>query len=152
MPEFIFSTQQTLALDAIAAGASITRAAAEAGVHRNTISNWRRETTGFQLALCNAQYDRALLFRERAEDLTTHAFDTLRAILTGPDASPSVRLKAALAVVNLVTTQVPPQMKHTIQIEDVLLVPPRNPKVEPLHNLHNSAQPSAQSVFPRRAP
>jgi len=56
--------------------------------NRNTISNWRRETAGFQLALCNAQYDRALLFREQAEDLTTHAFDTLRAILTGPGRLP----------------------------------------------------------------
>jgi len=42
-------------------------------------------------------------------------------------------------------------VKHTTQIEDVLLVPPRNPAVEPphnLHNLHNSAQPEIPSAPP----
>jgi hypothetical protein len=152
MSEIIFSTQQTIALDAIAAGASITRAAAEAGVHRNTIANWRRETVGFQLALCNAQYDRALLFREEAEELTDQAFATLHAILADLTASPSVRLKAALAVVNLVTTQVPPQKKHPVQIEDTLLVPRRNTaaseRTPQAHNLHNSAQPEIPTPTP----
>src|SRR5438270_747975 len=121
MPEFLFTPEQTIALDAIATGASITQAAAEAGVHRNTIPNWRRETIGFQLALCNAQYDRALHFRERAEELTDLAFATLTAILSDPAASAPVRLKAALAIVNLVTSQVPPQARHPVQIEDTLL-------------------------------
>jgi len=141
MAEFTFTDQQTIALDAIAAGASITNAADQAGVHRNTIANWRRTNIGFNLALCNAQYDRALLIREHAEELLPSALDTVRAILTDPKASPSVRLKAALAIVNIATSQVPPQKKHPWQIEDTLLVPKRHPSVDS----ENSAQ-AAQSA------
>src|SRR4051794_21285770 len=107
MPEFQFTPQQITVLDALADGASINQAATEAGIHRNTIANWRRDTQGFQMALANAQYDRALLFREKAEELPALAFSPLRALLEDPKASPSVRLKAALAVINLVTTQMP---------------------------------------------
>jgi hypothetical protein len=146
MPEFTFTTEQTIVLDAIVAGASLTRAAAEAGVHRNTIGNWRRASIGFQLALCNAQYDRALLLREYAEELFQPAIDAIRDILADPKTSPSVRLRASLAIMNIATSQIPPQKKHPWQIEDTLLVPKRSRNVDPpaAHNLHNSAQ-SAQA-------
>ncbi len=141
MPEFVFSTEQTIALDAIAAGASITQAAAQDGVHRNTIANWRRATIGFQLALCNAPYDRALLMREQTEELMVPALDTIRGVLSDEKASPSVRLKAALAIVNIAMSQVPPQKRYPFQIEDTLLVPERNPSVD----VRDSAQ-NAQSA------
>jgi hypothetical protein len=153
MPEIVFSTEQTLALDAIAAGASLTQAADQAGVHRNTIANWRRANIGFQLALCNAQYDRTLLFRENAEELLQLALDNIRGILTDPKASPSVRLKASLAIVNIATSQVPPQKKHPWQIEDTLLVPKRNPSVEQtVHNLHNPTPAAPVQTIRREEP
>ena len=147
MTEFQFTAQQITVLDALAFGASINQAAAEAGVHRNTIGNWRRDTLGFQFALANAQYDRALLFREKAEEMTDLAFTTLRALMDDPKTSSAVRLKAALAVVNLVTTQMPPQKKLPLTIEDTLKIPTPVPAAPKPQNLHNSAQ-SAQPKSP----
>jgi len=140
MYEFQFTTQQITALSALAYGASVTQAAGEAGVHRNTISNWRRETPGFEIALASAQYDRALFFREKAEDMSDLAFTTMRAIMEDPKASPSVRLKAALAVVNLVTTQMPPQKKLPNTLEDRIDPPTPVPASLKPQNVHNSAQ------------
>jgi transposase-like protein len=157
MPQAVFSDQQLIVLDALAVGASLTQAAAEAGVHRNTIANWRRETLNFQMALTNAQYDRALAFREHAEELTTKAFATLDEILSDPKASPSVRLKAALAIVNLVTTQMPPQKRVPLSIADVVMAPmptnrpepPPPPIPETTHNLHNEPQPTIRREQPK---
>jgi transposase-like protein len=86
-------------IDSLSSGANLTEAAAAAGVHRNTIANWRRSFPQFQQALAQAQSDRALEFRERAADLADLAFDSLRVILTDPKASPSVRLKAATFII-----------------------------------------------------
>ena len=138
----ILSAQQITVLDALASGASVTQAATEAGIHRNTIANWRRESLTFQAALTNAQYERAFAFREKAEEMTDLAFDTLRALLTDPKASPSVRLRAALTVVKIVTAQMPPQKKLPVAAADLLLVP--DPPPAKPENLHNAAQ-SAQS-------
>ena len=131
MSESIFSPQQLTALDALSNGATITEAAAQAGVHRNTIGNWRRETIAFQMALANAHYDKALFFREKAEAMAGLAFDAIQSILTDPQASPSVRLKAALVIVNLVTTQIDPQEKVKITVADHFDAP---------NKMHNSAQ------------
>ena len=86
-------------IDALSSGANLTEAAAAAGVHRNTVANWRRNSPQFQQALAHAQSDRALIFRERAEELAGLAFDSLREILSDPKASPSVRLKAATFII-----------------------------------------------------
>jgi preprotein translocase subunit SecA len=161
MPQAVFSEQQLIVLDALAVGASITQAAAEAGVHRNTIANWRRETVNFEIALNNATYERTLYFREKAEELTQLAFDTIRAILDDPKASPSIRLKAALAIVNLATTQMPPQAKTPAHVTDYVrgLTPKRNPAVHPEdpqpekpQNLHNSAQSQPLETVRREGP
>jgi hypothetical protein len=61
--------QQLAVICALSCGATATEAAEQAGVHRNTISNWRRNALPFQYAFAHAQYDRALLFREKAEAL-----------------------------------------------------------------------------------
>jgi len=86
-------------IDALSSGANLTEAAAAAGVHRNTVANWRRNVPQFQQALAQAQSDRAFIFRERAEELAGLAFDSLREILSDPKASPSVRLKAATFII-----------------------------------------------------
>ncbi|MGA2443498.1 MAG: helix-turn-helix domain-containing protein [Tepidisphaeraceae bacterium] len=86
-------------IDALSSGANLTEAAATAGVHRNTIANWRRNFPQFQQALAHAQSDRDFIFRERAADLVDLAFNSLREILSDPKASPSVRLKAATFII-----------------------------------------------------
>ena len=92
------SPQQLQIINALSEGMNSTDAAAQAGVHRNTIANWRRNSLFFCEALADAQYDRALLFRDKTEDRLDRALETLDAVLADPNpkASPSVRLKAAL--------------------------------------------------------
>jgi len=122
------SPQQLQVINALSEGLNSTDAAALAGVHRNTIANWRRNSLYFREALADAQYDRALLFRDKTEDRLDRAFETLDSILADPKASPSVRLKAALFIIQSATT--PPLPKNRIPLE-----------IEEIH-VHKTAQPA----------
>ena len=88
-------------LNHLISGVSISEAARLAGVHRNTVTNWRRQIPAFAQLLNEALQERSLLFREEVESLAFKALGALRDILENEDASPSVRLRAALAVLNL---------------------------------------------------
>jgi len=109
------SPQQLQVICALSEGMNSTDAAAKAGVHRNTIANWRRNSLFFRESLADAQYDRTLLFREMTEDLADHAFETLHKLLTGSEASPSVRLKAALFIIEKAT--VPPAPRKQVPLD-----------------------------------
>jgi hypothetical protein len=112
---------------ALANGASLSAAAAAAGIHRNTVGNWHRDSALFRAEFARAQYDRALLLREHAESLAETAIETIHAILIDPEASPSVRLKAALAILNQISAPLPE--------------PPLIAESEPQpKNMHKSAQ------------
>jgi hypothetical protein len=69
MTDYGLSPQQLRVIDALSSGATMTHAAEQAGIHRNTLSNLRCNLLPFQHALAHAQYDRALLYREKLEDL-----------------------------------------------------------------------------------
>ena len=147
MTDFALSKQQIHVVSALSEGANMTDAAAQAGVHRNTIANWRRNSPPFAHALSHAQYDRAMLIRENAETLIDLAIDALEAILTDPKASPSVRLKAAMYIVNMATTPPPQKERVPLDIEkirytttDVVTADPA-PEPETAPPVHNSAQP-----------
>src|SRR5271166_5969437 len=105
------SPQQLQVINALSEGMNSTGAAALAGVHRNTIANWRRNSLFFREALVDAQYDRALLFREQVEEMLELAFGTLDAILTDPKASPSVRLKRQCSSSRRPPHPLPPESK-----------------------------------------
>ncbi|MGP8247724.1 MAG: SEC-C metal-binding domain-containing protein [Bryobacteraceae bacterium] len=115
--------QQIQVIDALSSGANLTEAAALAGVHRNTVARWRRNFARFHAALAQAQYDRALMFRERAEALADRAFETLRDILADPKASPSVRLKAATFIIEKAVTPAPPKSDKVLTYNDLFNVP-----------------------------
>jgi hypothetical protein len=100
--------QQLQVVDALSSGATLTDAAAQAGIHRNTVANWRN-SPDFREALAITRYDRALLYRDRAVELADLAFETLRAVLTDPKSSPSTRLRAALFIIDKVST--PPKFE-----------------------------------------
>jgi hypothetical protein len=68
---------------------------------------WRRSSPPFCAALAHAQYDRALLHREQAQALAPDAFYAIRQILNDQRTAPSVRLRAALAIVAVATTPPP---------------------------------------------
>jgi transposase-like protein len=115
MTDFGLSPKQIAVIDALSSGVNFTTAAEQVGVHRNTIAGWRRNHLPFQHALSHAQYDRALLYREKTEELADLAIAALRKILSDPGTSPSVLLRAALAVLNTVST--PPDPKKQVQLD-----------------------------------
>jgi hypothetical protein len=129
------SDQQIQVINALSNGVTVTDAAAQAGIHRNTINNWRRNEVAFQFALADAQYDRALFHRERAESLVDQAYAALEALLADPKTPASVRLKAALYVLDKAST--PPPPKTQVQLDLQKVHADANP---PVHNVHNSAQ------------
>jgi hypothetical protein len=144
------SPQQLQVILALSEGVNMTDAAARAGVHHNTIANWRRNSLPFREALADAQYDRALLVRGKAEDRLDRALETIDAILIDPKASPSVRLKAALFIIEKASTPPPPRKYAPLVIEEVRIpVKPVVHKNPP--SVHNDAQ-NAQTPFRRETP
>jgi transposase-like protein len=137
------SPQQQQVIDALSDGVSSTDAAAQAGVHRNTIANWRRNSLFFREALADAQYDRALLFRDQTERRLDRALETLDAVLSDPKASASVRLKAALFIIDRASTPPPPRKYPPVEISEV--------HQQIVHPVHNNAQ-TAQCPAPKPAP
>jgi transposase-like protein len=101
--------QQLQVVDALSNGATLTDAAAHAGIHRNTIANWRRNLDDFREALASAHHDRAALYRDRAVELADLAFEALRKVLTNPQSSPSALLRAAIFIIDKVAT--PPKFE-----------------------------------------
>jgi hypothetical protein len=160
---FILNPPQLHVIDAVSNGASLTDAAAQAGIHPNTLSQWRRNSPDFREALAITRYDRALLYRDRAVELADLAFETLRHVLTDPKSSPSTRLRAALYIIDKVST--PPKfeneepanlddmlatMKETAETHSAQQQPAdaqncttvhNDAQPEPVSQMHNFAQP-----------
>lgn len=146
MLDYGLSPQQLTVICALSSGATMTAAAAEAGIHRNTIANWRRNSLPFQQALADAQYDRALHYREQAEALFDLALQTITELLADPETPAGVRLKAALAI--LQTAATPPQPKKQVQLDIEKIVVHPTPTIvteeqlAPAPPVHNNAQPA----------
>ncbi len=99
--------QQVLQL--LATGLSVSAAADTAGVHRNTIANWRRNSPGFIREYNALFYEQSLLWRDGLQALTGQALETIRLIMANGSNAPGVRLRAALGVVDRVAAlPVPP--------------------------------------------
>jgi hypothetical protein len=90
-----FTPQQHHVLSLLAAGRSFTAAAEAAGVHRNTIANWRRAIPSFANAFEKAARDQARAFQEEALDSVPQATQAILAILNDPATPPALRLRAA---------------------------------------------------------
>ena len=142
MLDVALSPQQLQVINALSAGVNLGCAAAQAGVHRNTIANWRRNSLLFREALADAQYDRALVFRDRTEAKLDLALETLDGILRDPKASASARLKAALFIIDKACTPPPPRKHVPLDVEEIRV---SQPTVHPVHN-------NAQGPTPAPAP
>ena len=57
--DYRLSPQQFAFISALSSGVNTTRAAEQAGIHRNTMNVWRRDSPPFQHALAEALADRA---------------------------------------------------------------------------------------------
>ena len=155
MTDYGLTPQQFTVICALSNGATAADAAEQAGVHRNTIANWRRNTLPFQYALAHAQYDRALLFREKAEALADLAIENIRKILTDPESPAAIRLRASLAILQIVSTPPEPKKQITLEIEKIKIVDNPEPHVlnqnnDHPQNLHNNAQSEPASETPAR--
>jgi len=93
--------QQLKVIEALASGASVTKAAEMAGVDRTTIYLWRKDSN-FEAALTSARLEYADTMRARLRELVDDAVKAVRDMLQNPDASAGIRLKAALAVLESV--------------------------------------------------
>jgi hypothetical protein len=91
---------QAQVIAALAKGQTITAAAREAGIHRTTIHHWLRIEPDFNTAVENAQHEYVATLNDEMRELSALALATLRSQLEDPATPPSVRLRAALAVLN----------------------------------------------------
>jgi hypothetical protein len=82
---------------ALASGATVSAVAAQTDVHRSTIHNWLKEPA-FRQAVDQARKDYAESLRAQLAELSGLALDTIRQVLTDPKTPASVRLRAAMAV------------------------------------------------------
>lgn len=90
---------QLTVIQALAIGAPVTAAAKLADVSRTTIYSWL-EDPHFHQAYAYAHQEYAMTIRDRLHNLAAKALEKLEAILDDPNATPSVVLKAALAILN----------------------------------------------------
>lgn len=99
--------KQREALDALLSGATMTEAAATAGVHRATLHNWCRENTLFRAALRDAQSQKAQIVLDGFRDAATKALETIESIMADPEAPAAVRLRAATLIIQAVAKSGP---------------------------------------------
>ncbi|MCW5978553.1 MAG: SEC-C domain-containing protein [Bryobacteraceae bacterium] len=85
---------------ALAEGKTISAAAREAGVHRSTIHNWLQTIPDFAHSVEHATADNRSQLADDLTELAAAALGVLRNLLADPETPASVRLKAALAVLD----------------------------------------------------
>jgi transposase-like protein len=110
-PDSTLTPDQHHVLSLLAEGLSITAAAEAVGIHRNTIRNWRRAVPAFAREIEFAVREQALVWHEQALNLAPKAAAVLEEILNNPDASPSIRLRAALAVLKMAAEPQPKSLR-----------------------------------------
>jgi len=162
-PSLTSTQEQVLAL--ISAGSTAAAAAEAAGIHRNTVGNWLRSSLEFRQALAQAQYEKALSWREKGESLASDAFRAVERMLIDPAVPHAVRLKAALAIIDMAATPPllppgeyqplgPPAWRATLAAASQA---PSPAPESALNFVHNNAQPrpetpQAQPSVPAAAP
>jgi hypothetical protein len=110
-PDPDLSPAQHHVLSLLAQGVSTTEAAAAAGVHRNTVGTWRRTNPAFARELEFAARERSMFWHDQAAALAEKAVTVLSEILDDTTASPALRLRAALKVIDLASDPQPGPMK-----------------------------------------
>jgi hypothetical protein len=136
--------EQVLAL--VAAGSTAIDAAHDAGVHRNTVSNWLRKEE-FQAGLHEARARKELFFRDQAEALAAKAIAGLVKLSDDPLASPSVRLRACIVLLEKAIMFMPDRSAVVRPESPEATDPAPAPDPENVHSMHNPAQ-APESVTP----
>ena len=148
------TAQQERVLALLSAGSTLSAAAASAGVHRNTIAYWRRTSVSFRHSLARAIAEKALYWREQAEQLAAPAIEALRTIVTNAATPPGVRLKAALAILEKIAGPAEPDAPP--DFHDLPAAAPAPPHLDPNPEsprpqmVHKNAQSHVRPIDARR--
>ncbi len=92
------SPAQAKVILALVEGATVSKAAQAAGIHRSTVHDWLKRDPRFAAALRHSRAEYAETLRDEMKELSALALTTLRALLEDPSTSAAVRLRAALAI------------------------------------------------------
>jgi len=92
------TTVQQCVVNALAAGSTLTDAAAAYGVHRVTVYRWMKTCQPFSAAIHRARAEFVLARRDDLHQLSNRALETLLAILDNPKSSPAVLLRTAMFI------------------------------------------------------
>ena len=101
------SLSRLAVLDALALGQSVSAAARIAGVHRSTVYHWTRTDPQVARAVSRARSGHHSTIYDDVQELASRALSTVRETLDNPELSPSLRLRAALAVLKTATAPEP---------------------------------------------
>jgi hypothetical protein len=88
-------------VEAIASGADLAAASDAAGVDRETLRGWLDGDAEFIASLNRAKLERVDRLRSEVRGLASEAVATLRTLISGPEIPPPVRLRAALAILEV---------------------------------------------------
>jgi hypothetical protein len=102
-PDSTLTAQQHRIIALLAAGSSITQAATQEEIHRNTIGYWRRTQPNFARELEHALREQRLFWHEQATQLAPQALAVIQDTLTNPDTSPALRFRAATLILKMAT-------------------------------------------------
>ena len=105
--------EQAEVITALIRGATITDATRRANVDRSTFYLWLKSDAAFEAELNRAKREQRDALRAQFRELAEVAMSTVRAMLTGPDVPPAVRLRAAIAVLQSVGTLEPEEIGET---------------------------------------
>ena len=118
MPELDYLTtltpKQHKALALLAEGQSITSVAKACGLHRTTIHYWKRSNPEFAYTLHDATLENADHWRAASQQRAEAALALIDTFLADPKTPATVRLKAALHILNAATA-FPPKFEYTRQ-------------------------------------
>lgn len=110
MPDNL-TPRQKRAIVAIVAGQPMARAAAEAGVSRDTLYRWARRPD-FSAAINQGTAEQVEMLSRRLVTLGSHALQALAEALTNPDTPQGVKVRAADSVLNRLL-----QLRELVDIE-----------------------------------
>jgi hypothetical protein len=156
------SPAQVQVAAALAAGASISKAAALTNTGRTTIYTWLKTIPQFADTVRRATCERSEILRDKLYDQTIEAVDTISAIMHDETSPHSVRLRAALAILNrdwnLPTLPLPDQngtIRNTPEQETRTPEPPPAEAAEQNGTVRNTSEQKSRSSLPpvaRNAP
>jgi uncharacterized protein YecA (UPF0149 family) len=126
------SPAQEQVITQLSSGNSFSAAAEAAGVHRNTILNWRRSVPAFSSEFERAAREQAQAWQEEAMNAVPLATQTITAVLNDPAAPIALRLRAAGMILKMADLKAAaaPERQTLIAIERGVVTVP----AEPVHD------------------